>query len=203
MDAATELILAYRYWFLLPLAFFEGPIVSFIVGFFISTGHLEFLPAYLMLLVGDLVPDVAYYGVGHYGFRLAFVRRTLRRAGLGREQYGVLKRLWHEHSIKTMFLSKLAYGLSTPFLISAGLVALPWRRFVVLVTSISAIQYAVLLTLGYFLGNYIGVAADLFWWIKVIVASAIVAVVIYIFVGRRVRRELMAEAHEEGGPPGE
>ena len=190
VDPAT-LILEYRYLFLFPLAFFEGPIVSFIVGFFVSTGHFEFVPAYLILLAGDLVPDAIYFGLGRHGESRKFVRRIMRRHGIGFEQYALMRRLWHVHGVKTMFLSKLAYGLSTPFLISAGLVGLPWRRYLPMVMTVSAIQYAILLSLGYYFGNQFGVAEDIFWWVKMGLTVTVVGVASYFILGSYLRKRLL------------
>ena len=197
MDAAIQLILAYRYLILLPLAFVEGPVVSFLVGFFVSTGHVDLVPAFLILLVADLVRDTVSYGLGRFGETRPFVRRYVGRSGIGQDQFAILRNLWHVHGVKTMFVSKLAYGLSTPFLISAGLVALPWQRFVILALTVSATQYAGLMTLGYFFGSYVGVAADLVWWIEMAAAVLIVAGMVYYFVGRRVRQRLLDAARQQ------
>jgi len=56
----------------------------------------------------------------------------------------------------------------------------------------------VLLTLASGLGISIGPANDIFGWLKVIAAIVMAIVLIYLFVGRRVRRMLVAqEATEE------
>jgi len=105
----------------------------------------------------------------------------------------VVRHLWLRHSVKTMFMSKLAWGLSSAFLVAAGIVGLPWRRFLLLVTAVAATQYLVLLTIASGIGISIGPANDIFGWLKVIVAIVMAIVLIYLFVGRRVRHMLIAQ----------
>jgi membrane protein DedA with SNARE-associated domain len=196
VEAATDLILTYRYFFAFALAALDGPVASFVVGVFVASGQLEFVPTFLALLLGDLATCVVIFTFGHYFSRLPFVQRMLTKSGLA-GHVGVVRHLWLEHSAKTMFMSKLAWGLSSAFLVAAGIVGLPWRRFLVLVTAVAAAQYLVLLGLAVGLGASIGPANDIFGWLKVIVAVVIAIVLIYLFVGRRVGRMLIAEEKAE------
>jgi membrane protein DedA with SNARE-associated domain len=195
VQAATDLILTYRYFFVFGLAALDGPMASFIVGFFVSSGTLDFIPTYFSLLGGDLTTCVVIFTFGHYFSRRAFVQRILSKAGVsGHVQ--VIRKLWLEHSIKTMFMSKLAYGLSSAFIVAAGIVGLPWRRFLVLVVGVAALQYVVLLTLATSLGAYLGPATDIFGWVKIVIAVIMAIVILYLLVGRRVRKMLTADERE-------
>lgn len=192
MEAATELILTYRYVFVFALAALDGPVASFIVGAFVASGQLEFLPTFLALLLGDLSTCVVIFTLGHYFSRLPFVQRMLAKSGIAGHVEAV-RRLWLNHTAKTMFLSKLAWGMSSAFLIAAGIVGLAWRKFLVSVTLVAASQYLVLLTLASSLGFALGPASDIFWWLKVAAAAVMAIVLIYLLVGRRVRRMLIAQ----------
>jgi membrane protein DedA with SNARE-associated domain len=192
VEAATELVLTYRYLFVFAFAALDGPVASFGVGIFVASGVLEFIPTFLSLLLGDITTCIIVYSFGHYFSRLPFVQRMLAKAGVA-GHVGVVRHLWLEHSAKTMFMSKLAWGLSSAFLVAAGMVGLPWRKFLVLVTLVAASQYLVLLSLAVALGAAIGPANDLFGWLKVLVAVVLAILLIYLFVGRRVRRMLIAE----------
>jgi len=195
VQAATDLILSYRYFFVFGLAALDGPMASFIVGFFVSSGTLDFIPTYFSLLGGDLTTCVVIFTLGHYFSRRAFVQRILSKAGVsGHVQ--VIRKLWLEHSIKTMFMSKLAYGLSSAFIVAAGIVGLPWRRFLVLVVGVAALQYVVLLTLATSLGAYLGPATDILGWVKIVIAVIMAIVILYLLVGRRVRKMLTAGDRE-------
>ena len=197
MEAAADLILTYRYVFVFALAALDGPVASFVVGVFVASGQLDFVATFFSLLLGDIATCIVIFTVGHYFSRLRFVQRMLAKAGLA-GHVEVVRHLWLNHTLKTMFMSKLAWGLSSAFLVAAGIVGLPWRKFLPAVIGVAASQYLVLLTLASGLGISIGPASDIFGWLKVIAAVIMAIVLIYLFVGRRVRRMLVAqEASEE------
>jgi len=196
VEAAADLILTYRYVFVFALAALDGPVASFVVGVFVASGQLDFVATFLSLLLGDVATCIVIFTVGHYFSRLPFVQRTLSKAGVA-GHVDVIRNLWLKHSAKTMFLSKLAWGMSSAFLLAAGIVGLPWRRFLPLVVAVAASQYLVLLTLASVLGISVGPASDIFGWLKVAVAVIMAIVLIYLFVGRRVQKMLLAEEAAE------
>ena len=153
IDSIAQLVLDYRYWILLPLAVFEGPILAFMLGSLVALGYFNMFIVYTILLLGDLVPDVYYYFFGRYGEKKTLISRYAGKLGITEEHFEVVRRLWSTHPAKTMFFTKFAYGLSTPLLVSAGLIGMPLRRFLRYTIVISLIQYGVLLTLGYYFGT--------------------------------------------------
>ena len=178
LDSIMQLLLTYRYAVLFPLAAIEGPIVSFIVGFLISLGYFNPFVAYIILIFGDFIPDSLLYMFGKHAARKSFIDRYGKRFGITERHFNVIARLWHEHSLKTMFFSKLAYGLSTPFLISAGLAHMPSRKFYTAAIPITMFQYAVLMTLGYYFGNSYTIFGKYLQNAEIIIAVVVVAVIV-------------------------
>ncbi len=196
MEAATDLILTYRYLFAFALAALDGPVASFIVGVFVASGQLEFIPTFFSLLLGDLTTCVVIFTFGQYFSRRAFVQRMLNKSGLA-QHVAVIRHLWLEHTAKTMFMSKLAWGMSSAFLVAAGIVGLPWARFLVLVTVVAASQYIVLLAIAVGVGQSIGPAEDIFGWLKIIAAVLVAIVVTYLLVARRMGRLLITDEQKK------
>ncbi len=188
--AIISFLLKYRYAALFPLACFEGPIFSLVVGFLISLGYFSFFPAYIVLIFGDLVPDTVYYYIGRYGHKKDLLAKYSKRSKLLAQSVPHLSRLWHEQGRKTMFWSKLAYGLSTPFLISAGLVKLPVQKFWSYAIPVTLIQYALIMTIGYFLGNSYQSASHYISGLGIVVALIVVIAVVYFFVRKIVVKEI-------------
>jgi membrane protein DedA with SNARE-associated domain len=153
MTALITILLKYRYLILFPLAAFEGPIVAFAAGFLISMGYLNIFAAYGIVLLGDFIPDGIYYYIGRFGHEKEYVARFGKKFGITESRFKMIEKLWHEHGFKAMFFSKLAYGLSTPFLITAGLAKVPVRKFFSYAVPITMINYALMLGLGYYFGN--------------------------------------------------
>ena len=196
MEGIAHLIIAYRYLILFPLAFFEGPIVAFVVGTLAAAGYFNVFGAYGILILGDLIPDTGYYLLGRYGERKALITRAVSAIGIREDHFSVIRHLWHNHGKKTMFFSKLAYGLSTPFLISAGLVHMPMKRFLSYALPITMIQYAILLFLGYYFSNSFKLVSQSIHDAQIIVAAVVVVAVGYYFLTRFMRKKLLQESRE-------
>jgi len=194
MDQISQLIVAHPYEVLFPLAIVEGPIVSFIAGFLIWRGYLEPLPTILILILGDFIPDLVCYGIGRFGASWPVVKRYVEKIGGRGGHFEALRRLWALHPTKTMLFAKLAYGLSVPFLISAGLVGLPWRTFAALALMVTILERMVLIALGLYLGGYSQAVADTLQVAALIVAAGIIAAVVYYFLARYTRTRLLEEA---------
>lgn len=197
IDSALPLIQQYGYWVLFPLAFFEGPITAFVAGTFVALGYFNIYFAYAVMLLGDLIPDVAYYLFGRYGEQKTLINRYASRIGIKEEHFDAIRRLWQKHPGKTMFFSKLAYGLSTPFLVSAGLVGMSLQRFLLYAFPITVIQYAVLLTLGYYFGTSFKLVSNTVEIIQIGIGGVIVVAIAYYFLTRYMRKKLLREEAQE------
>ncbi len=185
------LLTKYGYFILFPLAAIEGPIVSLVVGFLIYLGYLKFLPAYAILLLGDLIPDTVYYYIGRFGNR----RKIMEKYG---PRLNLIEKLWREHGKKTMFFSKLAYGLSGLFLISAGLVKMPFRKFISYAFPVTLFQYGVIMMIGYSLGHSYQIAERYIQYAYVIVAAILILFIIsYILITKYARKRIKEMEQEE------
>lgn len=152
IEAVMAILLAYRYWVLLPLAIVEGPMLAFVCGVLISLGLLGALPTLLILVVGDIIPDTVFYTFGRFWSEKPFVKRLAARIGVTDEHFDEAQRLWREHPGKTMLMSKFAYGISSAFLFMAGLMRMTATRFYGYSVSISFAHYIVIMTVGYYFG---------------------------------------------------
>ncbi len=152
MQTALVLILQYKYLILFPIAVFEGPVISLVVGFLISTNTLELVPAYLIMISADLIPDTVCYFIGHYSNKSTLITKLFNNPKFGLGNVDVIGKLWKHHYKKTIFLTKLAYGLSTPLLISAGFFKVDFKKFISYIIPIALVEHVVLITIGYYLG---------------------------------------------------
>src|SRR5581483_2404708 len=60
------LVLRYRYPILVPAALLAGFPVGMIVGVAIRLGYLSLIPAYICIMLGELIGDVIWYCVGYF-----------------------------------------------------------------------------------------------------------------------------------------
>lgn len=191
LETIIQLLIHYRYVILFPLAAFEGPIVALIAGFLWRTGYIAALPAYGILILGDIIPDSIYFYIGRFGNRGKFVAKYASRFKAISANFEIIEKLWQNHPKKTMFFSKLAYGLSVPFLISAGLVNMPYRKFISYAIPITLFQYGVIMAFGYFLGHSFLLAAQYIQQIYVIIAVILILFIIsYVLISKYARKQI-------------
>jgi len=194
IESLTALLLTYRYLILFPIAVFEGPVIALIVGSLIAFGYFNPLYAYIVLVLGDFVPDTVLYFIGRYGKRASLIERYGHKIGITPERFGIIERLWHVHPRKTMFMSKLAFGLSSAFLVSAGLSGLSPVLYYSIAIPVTLFQYAALLFIGYHFTNSLavieGAVGKVQFFIGLIALFGIVYYVAASYMRRRVLKEM-------------
>ena len=158
-------LVASRYAFLYPLAIVEGPILMMICGFLIRTGFLDFWPAYLLLIAGDLTGDVVWYLVGRHG-----ARRLIEKYGkffsVTEENFKIAEAKFKEHQTKILFISKLTtgFGFAIAVLMAAGAAKVPFKKYITINFFGEFIWAGVLVGIGFFFGNlYTTVDKSLHW----------------------------------------
>lgn len=197
LETIIQLLIHYRYLILFPLAAFEGPIVAFVVGILVAAGYFNPFVAYVILLFGDIIPDSIYYFIGRHGERKTFVSRYGAKVGITEERFGVIKKLWHQHGFKTMFVSKLAYGLSTPFLVAAGFAGIPAKKFYEYALPVTIAQYAILMALGFYFGNSYALIAQYIQNAQLIIAAAFIILIAgYYLFAYYLKKRILANKKE-------
>ncbi|HYF12684.1 MAG TPA: hypothetical protein VD928_00055 [Candidatus Paceibacterota bacterium] len=189
----TALLIEYRYLILIPLAIFEGQMIGFIAGMLSALGYFNPFIVYMILILGDVLPDFVYYAIGRFGDK----RRLLEKYGpairITPERIDILRMQWFRHPMRTMAITKLAYGLSTPLLVTAGLVRLPFRTFWTRSVPLSFLQHAVFLSLGYFFGSYYTVVESTSSRIQLAIAAVAVVGFAYYFFASSIKRKFLSK----------
>ncbi len=192
MEHFYKLIITYKYLILFPIAVLEGPIVAVFAGFLVKFNQLALVPTYIVLLLGNILPDAFYYGVGHWGGRNVYTQKFIEKFSFIKNNFKFIEKLWREHFKKTLFLSKLAYGLSTPFLISAGLVKIPFLKFISHAIIIDLLDIAFFIFLGITFGKTYNVVASQLDYFAIIVALLFTLfIVIFRYISKRATDEII------------
>ncbi len=178
-----ELLIS-KYFLVFLAAFVEGPLVAVGTGFLIKLGYLSLIPTVIALIMGDFVPDTICYYIGRYGNRSNIIKKYGKYLGMTEEYGKTLENLWLNHSKKAMFFSKLAYGLSMPFLVTAGFAKMPPSKFWGYSITITILHYGTLMTLGYFFGqSYESLIVHYAQYVELIfiVSASVIILGIYLF----------------------
>jgi len=200
MDWILISLLKYKYLLLFPLAVFQGSLASLVSGFLVYHGVFNFGLALLVLLLGDFIPDTVLYYVGYYGRENGVVKKYLLNNNFFSNHLNVIDNLWFKHGRKTMLLGKLSYGLAIPFLISAGSVKMPFKKFISYALVVSFFHYGLILFVGYFLGNSYASAGYYMNFISYGLAVITLGLFIsYYFIVKYARKKIvnLAKAEEE------
>ena len=133
---------------------FEGPVVMMTSGFLYRLGQFNFFPMYIALVFGDFIADIGWYTLGRYGTRYTIFKYG-HFIGLTPEILQKVEDRFHKYHQKILIISKLTMGMGFAFvvLIVAGIFKIPFKNYVILNLVGGFIWTALLITVGYFIGN--------------------------------------------------
>ena len=143
------------YGVILVVTCVEGPITSMLCGLLYKLGFFSLIPLFSALVLGDLLGDSVWYVIG-YHFGMPFTARFGKYVGITREKIENVEKIFHRHKEKVLILSKLTngLGLSLVILLTAGMVKLPFWKYLSL-NAIGEIMWTgALVAIGYFFGDW-------------------------------------------------
>jgi membrane protein DedA with SNARE-associated domain len=146
-----------------------------------------------------LIPDITLYFIGRYGSKKNFLLKYGPKIGITSNTDSALNRLWKKHDSKVFVIGKLAYGLAIPFLMSAGLIKYPFKKFLAYCTLISGIKVFIVLLIGYYLGGSYKSASQYIDYLYIIIAIIfVIFIASYSFFTRKMRQKFQELEKEEG-----
>jgi len=179
------LFIHYKYLILFPVVVVEGPIATIIAGFLTSMGYFNFLLAYVLVVIADIIGDVLYYFIGRYG-REKFIKRWGHLLGLGWERVEKLEKHFKEHAGKTLVLGKLSHGVGGYVLVAAGIAKYPLKDFVKFNLIATWPKSLFLFLIGFYFGeSYTKIAKYLDYTAFGTIAIALLLILVYLIMKKR------------------
>jgi membrane protein DedA with SNARE-associated domain len=171
-----------------------------------AQGELITGAAFAACLLGALIGDAVMYGIGHrFGHSLALRHPKLAHlVHAEREEH--FERAILRHGFKVLLLARFMIGVRGPVYLAAGVVRMPFRRFLLWDLVCATIVVSVFFALSYSLGAYLdretigGVVHRTEMTITAIVLVLAGGAVAY-FALRRHRRRLLEQVLDPGKPP--
>ncbi len=199
MNLALSLLLHFRYLILFPLVALEGPIATLVAGFLVSINILDFFPTIIIVYLGDFIPDSILYFTGRLGSYQKLVDKYKNsRTKIISSGLTTIARLWGAHPRKTMLFAKITYGVAMPFLISAGLIKMPYSKFISYSIPVTLLQCTVVFAIGYYLGQSFVLAQKyISYWIPLISLVVILLFMLYFVIARLFKKEFIEFEEEE------
>jgi membrane protein DedA with SNARE-associated domain len=175
----------------------EIPVVA--AGVSASHGQLHPWLALACCILGVLVGDCALYAIGHKFGRNMLVRRPWWGRFFQPERQASIETMIQRHGLNLFFLARFLVGLRAPVYLSAGILKVPFRRFLAIDLFCTSTVIATFFLLSFRYGKTI-VA-----WIQdmeiLITAGAVLAVAgILLYFWRRHRRKAAASCGDPAQP---
>jgi len=181
LDQITLWLTHYKYFALFPLAVAEGPIITVIAGFFASLNYLNFWLTYIVIVIGDLAGDAIHYSLGRWGGR-TFVDHWGKYFGVGLGQIETVEKQFAKRGDKLLFIGKMSHGIGGAFLIAAGLIKMPFGKFIFANMLATLIKSLALLFLGFYFGHALTTIKTYLEKISLItIGIAVFALLVYFF----------------------
>ncbi len=169
----------------------EGPWISLILGVVLRLGFFFFWPIYIALMVGDLVGNVVWYYIGRrYGH--SFIGKHGHRFSITEAGVERMTHLFHKHKHVVLFLSKISNGLGFAIvtLMTAGMIKIPFGRYLIVNAVGQLVWTGFLLGVGYFFSNLYITVDNVLGKVTITVGIVVLA-----FLGYRYFQHLKKKAH--------
>jgi membrane protein DedA with SNARE-associated domain len=151
LTALLSFIVLYGYFVILPVAILEGPIITVIAAFLAAQGYFNIYAVFAIVVIGDLLGDLLYYGIGRFGTKL-FNTKFGKRFGLDTKHLALIEKHYATHSGKTLIIGKWTHSLGLVTLTGAGAAKMPVGRFMWYSLLGTIPKSLVFLLLGYYTG---------------------------------------------------
>lgn len=184
------LILQYKYLILIPLAIIEGPILSFIAGFLVSTHVLNIWVVFLIIIGGDAIGDTLHYCLGRFGGE-KFFRHFGKYIGVTPEDVIKKKAEFLHKARRTVLMGKFVHGVGIALLCAAGMAEVPYLKFLRFALVGALIQSTILVTAGYFFGRLYSTFSAYFYYESIaILCLAIIGAIVYVVIRKKRKKRL-------------
>ena len=196
-----ELLEHLGYFELFLLMFLENlfpPIPSELImplaGYQVAQGTMQFWPAVAAGLAGSVLGQTFWYAAARLYGRERFyqaVDRFGRFLGVHSRDLEPADRWFSNHGGMMVFFGRLIPAVRTLISVPAGLVAMPFGRFLLLSACGSGIWVIFLTVLGQFFGENYGEIADAMApFSKIIVGGIAVVAVLWLIIRKRAKKKL-------------
>jgi membrane protein DedA with SNARE-associated domain len=154
LDSIAGLLIQYKYIILPPLSLLGQPLVGMTSGVLVRLGYLDPFIIYVLLVATAVAGDIVLYFIGyHYGER--FINRFGKYFSITPTHVEKSKMFFQKYHSSILLISKITngMGLAMVILFTAGFTRVPFSRFVVFNLIGEGIWSAMIIAIGYYLGN--------------------------------------------------
>lgn len=178
------------YGIIVIVSFIEGPVLAMLCGLLVRLGDISLIPVYAALMVGDLIGDIFWYYVGYFwGHR--FIKRFGKFFSVTEEGVATVSAVFHTYKNYILLISKITmgFGFALVTLITAGIVKIPFKKYLALNVVGQLVWTGILLCIGYFIGHAYTIVDSIFAKASLI-ALFIIIFMVFIGYGKYMRKQV-------------
>ncbi|EKD25473.1 MAG: hypothetical protein ACD_80C00047G0008, partial [uncultured bacterium (gcode 4)] len=172
----------------------EGQVSTLICWFLIWTGHFNLWISFGVIVLADIFNDSLYYRMGRKLYKLPRVASFIDKSLFLSEHLATVKRFWFEHPLKTALLGKNAYIISVTIVAAAGVIKMPYGRFLSYTIPTSFVQPTIVLFIGYYLWNSYWLASKYIEYPGIII---LIACLIVFFWARKLSKTVTQQIKQD------
>ena len=147
----VNLLYQHRYIFAFLGAFFEGTFIMILTGVLFKLGYFKFWALMLVLFVGYFSNGITWYLVGRFGGN-AVLEKWGKRLHFTRNLVERLEEYFKNHSVKTLFITRITWGFSMLSFMIAGSFKMKFKKFAVINLVTAIIWVFSMVGIGYIFG---------------------------------------------------
>jgi len=127
-NSVLNLLYDHRYVFAFLAALLEGTFIMVLSGVLFRFGYFNLWEIFAVLVVGYFLNGVFWYLVGRVGGH-QIIEKFIKRFKVGRKGMDKLEEYFNRHSAKTIFLTRITYGIAMFAFMIAGSLKMKWKKF--------------------------------------------------------------------------
>ena len=152
LNAAMQLIQSHGLWVLAPFAVLEGPIVTVIAAYLARLGYMSLIGVFVICILGDLIGDALFYGLGRYGPGL-LSERWQERLGITKARQTALEEHFAEKGGRTLLFGKWTHSAGMAIMIASGAARMNFMAYMGYNLLGTLPKTALFMVVGYFIGE--------------------------------------------------
>lgn len=136
--------------------------------------------------IGAIVGDVIMYAIGRKFGRRLLQKRAFFSSILSPEKERHIEEMFTKHGLKVLFVSRFLIGIRSPIYITAGILKVPFKRFVIVDLFCAGVMITTFFALAYFYSDKV------LGWIRgaeTAVTISVLLLAVAALVGYRVYRK--------------
>ena len=147
----VNLLYQHRYIFAFLGALFEGTFIMLLAGALYKFGYFKFWGLMAVLISGYFLSGVIWYLIGKYGGNQV-LDKWGKRLHITRNLIEKLEEYFRNHSVKTIFITRITYGFSMLSFMIAGSLKMKFKKFMMVSFIATIIWVFGLVGIGFLFG---------------------------------------------------